>query len=143
MTSCVLVDCGHLDTFRCLKNPNICFLCIFGSVIELSVSRTSTPVREPACRNGFHQSAHFYPGGLHSIGQTVEAPHAPGPPALSRGPSAFPRLAGNSAGNGGGLWSRSGSTEYLLAPSSGSAAEQQENDVTQRTRAVENQYSLY
>ncbi|XP_067113022.1 SH2B adapter protein 2-like [Osmerus mordax] len=110
---------------------------------ELSVSRTSTPVREPACRNGFHQSAHFYPGVLHSMGQSVEAPHAPGSPALSHGPPAFPRLEGNSAGNGGGLRSRSGSTEHLLAPSSGSADEQQENDVTQRTRAVENQYSLY
>lgn len=110
---------------------------------EISVSRSTTPLRDPACRNGFHQSAHFYPGVLHSIGQSVGAPVAPGSPALFRGPPAFPRLESSSASSGGGLRSRSGSTENLLAPSSGSVDEQQDNEGTQRTRAVENQYSLY
>ncbi|XP_052313478.1 SH2B adapter protein 2-like [Oncorhynchus keta] len=64
----------------------------------------------------------------------------PSSPALPRIPPPFPRLED---GSGGGLLSRSGSTEYLLPRSGGSADEQQESEGTQRTRAVENQYSVY
>nr|XP_029527081.1 SH2B adapter protein 2-like isoform X2 [Oncorhynchus nerka] len=64
----------------------------------------------------------------------------PSSPALPRIPPPFPRLED---GSGGGLRSRSGSTEHLLPRSGGSADEQQESEGTQRTRAVENQYSVY
>eukprot|EP00063_Salmo_salar_P017846 XP_013992681.1 PREDICTED: SH2B adapter protein 2-like isoform X1 [Salmo salar] len=107
---------------------------------ELCMSRMSTPTREPGCRNGLHQSAQFFPGVLQPVGGSVDSPLPPSSPALSRILPPFPRLED---GGGGGLLSRSGSIEHLLPPSGGSADEQQETEGAQRTRAVENQYSLY
>ncbi|XP_010869225.2 SH2B adapter protein 2 [Esox lucius] len=107
---------------------------------ELRVPRMSTPTREPGCRNGLHQPTHFFPGLLQSIGTSADSTPPPSSPALGRVPPPFPRLDGR---DDGGLPSRSGSTEHLLPPSGGSAEEQQESEGTQRTRAVENQYSVY
>nr|XP_046180208.1 SH2B adapter protein 2-like isoform X4 [Oncorhynchus gorbuscha] len=108
---------------------------------KLRASRMSTHTREPGCRNCLHQSAHLFPQALQVDGASVDPPPPrPRSPALPRIPPSFPRLED---GSGGGLLSRSGSTEYLLPRSGGSADEQQESEGTQRTRAVENQYSVY
>uniref|UniRef100_A0A4W5RKW9 SH2B adapter protein 2 n=1 Tax=Hucho hucho TaxID=62062 RepID=A0A4W5RKW9_9TELE len=95
---------------------------------------------EPGCRNGLHQSAHLFPRVLQLVGASVDFTLPPSSPALPRIPPPFPRLED---GDGGGLRSRSVSTEHLLPPSGGSADEQQESEGTQRTRALENQYSVY
>ncbi|KAJ7997023.1 hypothetical protein DPEC_G00224610 [Dallia pectoralis] len=108
---------------------------------ELRVPHMSTPTREPSCRNGLHQPRHVFPGLVQSAGTSVDSTPPPGSPALARVASPFPRLDGRD--DGGGLRSRSGSTEHLLPPSGGSAEELQEGEGTQRTRAVENQYSVY
>uniref|UniRef100_A0A8C8IYH2 SH2 domain-containing protein n=1 Tax=Oncorhynchus tshawytscha TaxID=74940 RepID=A0A8C8IYH2_ONCTS len=77
--------------------------------------------REPGCQNCLHQSAHLFPRALQVDGASVDslpcsAPHP---------------------------WWGITESQWQLPPSGGSADEQQESEGTQRTRAVENQYSVY
>ncbi|KAL0994452.1 hypothetical protein UPYG_G00122450 [Umbra pygmaea] len=106
---------------------------------ELRVLRMSTPTREPGCRNGLHQSTHVFPGVLQPLA-SAEPALPQSSPALARISPPFSRLDDS---DGGGLQSRSGSTEHLLPPSGGLVEELRESEGAQRTRAVENQYSVY
>ncbi|KAI1893708.1 hypothetical protein AGOR_G00126470 [Albula goreensis] len=79
----------------------------------------------------------------------VQAPRTPADaavspvPAVPREPACPPPFSRGESGAGGGLQSRSNSSERLLEPPSGASEDYHDSDSTRRTRAVENQYSFY
>ncbi|XP_030634456.1 LOW QUALITY PROTEIN: SH2B adapter protein 2 [Chanos chanos] len=104
---------------------------------DVTVPQLPTSPREPGCRSEPAQPAHHLPGALQpTVGPSTEAP-------LSSSTSSSPTAQPGSAGVGGGLQSRSNSSERLLEPPIGSGEDYHESDGTRRTRAVENQYSFY
>uniref|UniRef100_A0A3P9K315 SH2B adapter protein 2 n=2 Tax=Oryzias latipes TaxID=8090 RepID=A0A3P9K315_ORYLA len=111
---------------------------------DVTVPPVLTPPREAACRADTAQPA------LHTSGMTAPAgPPSDGPlsSSTSSSPIALPSLSrsdpGTGGGVGGGLQSRSNSSERLLDASSGSSEDYHDADGTRRARAVENQYSFY
>uniref|UniRef100_A0A672F7A9 SH2B adapter protein 2 n=1 Tax=Salarias fasciatus TaxID=181472 RepID=A0A672F7A9_SALFA len=100
---------------------------------------------DAGCRTDSAQPA-FHPPGT--------AAPAAGPPSeallsssTSSSPTTLPSLSrsdpGTGGGVGGGLQSRSNSSERLLEASSGASEDYHDADGTRRARAVENQYSFY
>lgn len=110
---------------------------------QVATDVTAPPVLTPpsaACRT---DSA---PPALHPPG--ITAPAGPSSDAqlsssTSSSPTALPSLSRSDPGTGGGLQSRSNSSERLLEGSSGSSEDYHDADGTHRARAVENQYSFY
>ncbi|XP_035290698.1 SH2B adapter protein 2-like isoform X2 [Anguilla anguilla] len=109
---------------------------------EPGVPQLPAPSRDAGCRGDPPQSVHYFPGGLTPAPPPSDGPASSGsspspaaPPTLGR---SEPALAG-----GGGLRSRSNSSERLLGPPSGAPEDYHENEGARRTRAVENQYSFY
>uniref|UniRef100_A0A3Q3JTD6 SH2B adapter protein 2 n=1 Tax=Monopterus albus TaxID=43700 RepID=A0A3Q3JTD6_MONAL len=108
----------------------------------VQVQRIVTPPRDAGCRTDAAQPA------LHPPGITVPAgppPDAPLSSSTSSSPTALPSLSRSDPGigGGGGLQSRSNSSERLLEASSGASEDYHDADGTRRARAVENQYSFY
>uniref|UniRef100_A0A8C2ZZR1 SH2B adapter protein 2 n=1 Tax=Cyclopterus lumpus TaxID=8103 RepID=A0A8C2ZZR1_CYCLU len=112
--------------------------------VQRSSTTVLTPPRYAGCWTDSAQPA-FHPPGI-----TVPA----GPPtdallssSSSSSPTALPSLSrsdpGTGGGVGGGLRSRSNSSERLLEASSGGSDDYHDADGTRRARAVENQYSFY
>ncbi|CAL9684042.1 unnamed protein product [Knipowitschia caucasica] len=109
-----------------------------GNNTDVPPTTTPTAPREANCRAESSQSS------LHLSTAT------PGPPqdmplssSTSSSPTAHPSLSRSDPGTGGGLQSRSNSSERLLEGSSGGSDDYQDSDGTRRARAVENQYSFY
>ncbi|XP_036381558.1 SH2B adapter protein 2-like isoform X1 [Megalops cyprinoides] len=107
---------------------------------EPGVSQPPAPSRDPACRSDPPQPVHYFPGAQQLAGPLTDAPLSS---SSSSSPTALPPFSRGELGGGGGLQSRSNSSEHLLGPPSGSPEDYHENDGTRRTRAVENQYSFY
>lgn len=114
------------------------------SAADVTVPPVLTPPRDAGCRTDSAQPA------LHPPGITAPAGPPPDPPlssSTSSSPTALPSLSrsdpGTGAGVGGGLQSRSNSSERLLEASSGASEDYHDADGTRRARAVENQYSFY
>ncbi|CAN9511448.1 unnamed protein product [Ophioblennius macclurei] len=115
------------------------------STADVASPPVLTPPREAGCRTDSAQPA-FHPPGT--------AAPAAGPPSeallsssTSSSPTTLPSLSrsdpGTGGGVGGGLQSRSNSSERLLEASSGTSEDYHDADGTRRARAVENQYSFY
>ncbi|KAJ8342949.1 hypothetical protein SKAU_G00328770 [Synaphobranchus kaupii] len=98
------------------------------------------PSRDTGCRSEPPQSVHYFPGGLQLAGPPTDGPLSP---SSTSSPAAPPLFTRSEPAGGGGLRSRSDSSEHLLGPPSGSPEDYHENESTRRTRAVENQYSFY
>nr|XP_046245202.1 LOW QUALITY PROTEIN: SH2B adapter protein 2 [Scatophagus argus] len=114
------------------------------STADVTVPPVLTPPREAGCRTDSVQPA------LHPPGITANAgppPDVPLSSSTSSSPTALPSLSrsdpGTGGGVGGGLQSRSNSSERLLEASSGTSEDYHDADGTRRARAVENQYSFY
>ncbi|XP_061683619.1 SH2B adapter protein 2 [Syngnathoides biaculeatus] len=108
---------------------------------DLSASPLVTPPRgEASCRPDSAQPALHLPGISPSSGPPADAPLSS---STSSSPTALPPLSRSDPGTGGGLQSRSNSSERLLEASSGASEDYQDADGTRRARAVENQYSFY
>ncbi|XP_042343157.1 SH2B adapter protein 2 [Plectropomus leopardus] len=114
------------------------------STTDVTVPPVPTPPRDAGCRTDSAQPALHPPG--------IPAPAGPPPDAplsssTSSSPTALPSLSrsdpGTGGGVGGGLQSRSNSSERLLEASSGGSDDYHDADGTRRARAVENQYSFY
>ncbi|XP_036391825.1 SH2B adapter protein 2 [Megalops cyprinoides] len=109
---------------------------------DAGVSQPPAVPREPVCRGADqHQSMHYFSGTLQPAGPPADAPPPSG--SSSSSPTALPPFSRGEPGVGGGLQSRSNSSERLLEPPSGTSEDYHESDSTRRTRAVENQYSFY
>uniref|UniRef100_A0A3Q2YQZ3 SH2B adaptor protein 2 n=1 Tax=Hippocampus comes TaxID=109280 RepID=A0A3Q2YQZ3_HIPCM len=97
-----------------------------------------TPPRgDASCRP---DSAPHPPGISPSSGTTADAPLSS---STSSSPTALPSLSRSDPGTGGGLQSRSNSSERLLEASGTASEDYHDADGTRRARAVENQYSFY
>ncbi|KAI1903497.1 hypothetical protein AGOR_G00027800 [Albula goreensis] len=107
---------------------------------EPGMSQPPATSRDPSCWSDPPQSVHYFPGSLQAAGPPAEAPLSS---SSSSSPAAPPPFSRSEPGSGGGLRSRSNSSERLLGPPGGSPEDYHENDGTRRTRAVENQYSFY
>ncbi|XP_037835348.1 SH2B adapter protein 2 isoform X2 [Kryptolebias marmoratus] len=113
------------------------------SATAVATDVTVPPVLAPpsaACRTDSALPA------LHPAG--VAAPAGPPSDAVasssaSSSPTALPSLSRSDPGTGGGLQSRSNSSERLLEASSGASEDYHDADGARRARAVENQYSFY
>uniref|UniRef100_A0A1A8ETF3 SH2B adapter protein 2 n=1 Tax=Nothobranchius korthausae TaxID=1143690 RepID=A0A1A8ETF3_9TELE len=121
----------------------------------VQVQRSSTTVADvvlppdlspssAACRTDSTPPALHPPGITAPVGSSADAPLSS---STSSSPTALPSLSrsdpGTGGGVGGGLQSRSNSSERLLEASSGSSDDYHDADGTRRARAVENQYSFY
>ncbi|XP_058490532.1 SH2B adapter protein 2 [Solea solea] len=107
---------------------------------DSTVPPVSTLPRDTGCRTDSAQPA------LHPPGITVPAgppPDAPLSSSTSSSPTTLPSLSRSDPGTGGGLQSRSNSSERLLEASAGASEDYHDADGTRRARAVENQYSFY
>ncbi|XP_043974466.1 SH2B adapter protein 2 [Gambusia affinis] len=109
------------------------------SAADATVPPVFTPPRDASCRTDPVQPA------LHPA---APAPSSDGPlsSSTSSSPTAMPSLSRSDPGTGlggGGLQSRSNSSERLLEGSSGASEDYHDSDGTRRARAVENQYSFY
>ncbi|XP_034556744.1 SH2B adapter protein 2 isoform X2 [Notolabrus celidotus] len=117
------------------------------STTDVTAPPVLTPPRDAAvCRTDPAQPA------LHPAGIPAPAGPPPDPPlssSTSSSPTALPSLSRSDPGPGGGgvvgggLQSRSNSSERLLEASTGSSEDYHDADGTRRARAVENQYSFY
>lgn len=110
------------------------------STTDVTVPPVLTPPRDAGCRTDSAQPA------LHPSGITASAGPPPDTPlssSTSSSPTALPSLSRSDPGTGGGLQSRSNSSERLLEASSGASEDYHDADGTRRARAVENQYSFY
>ncbi|XP_038550286.1 SH2B adapter protein 2 [Micropterus salmoides] len=114
------------------------------STTDVTVPPVLTPPRDAGCRTDSAQPA------LHPPGITAPAGPAPDTPlssSNSSSPTTLPSLSrsdpGTGGGVGGGLQSRSNSSERLLEASSGASEDYHDAEGTRRARAVENQYSFY
>eukprot|EP00064_Thunnus_orientalis_P011947 superscaffoldBa00001777_g11979 len=110
------------------------------SATDVTVPPVLTPPRDAGCRTDSAQPA------LHPSGITASAGPPPDTPlssSTSSSPTALPSLSRSDPGTGGGLQSRSNSSERLLEASSGASEDYHDADGTRRARAVENQYSFY
>ncbi|XP_049582534.1 SH2B adapter protein 2 isoform X2 [Syngnathus scovelli] len=108
---------------------------------DVSVPPLVTPPRADAsCRPDSAQPTPHPPGISPSSGPPADAPLSS---SSSSSPTALPSLSRSDPGTGGGLQSRSNSSERLLEASSGTSEDYQDADGTRRARAVENQYSFY
>ncbi|XP_077467196.1 SH2B adapter protein 2 [Stigmatopora argus] len=114
---------------------------------EVSVPPLITPPRADAsCRPDSAQSAPHPPGISPSSGPAVAAAASADTPlssSASSSPTTLPSLSRSDPGTGGGLQSRSASSERLLEASGGASEDYHDPDGTRRARAVENQYSFY
>uniref|UniRef100_A0A3B5M098 SH2B adapter protein 2 n=1 Tax=Xiphophorus couchianus TaxID=32473 RepID=A0A3B5M098_9TELE len=103
-----------------------------------------TPPRDASCRTDPVQPALHPPGTAAPVGPSSDGPLSS---STSSSPTALPSLSrsdpGTGLGGGGGLQSRSNSSERLLEASSGASEDYHDADGTRRARAVENQYSFY
>ncbi|KAM9801651.1 SH2B adapter protein 2 [Neosynchiropus ocellatus] len=107
---------------------------------EVSVPPVLTPPREAGCRSDSAQPAIHPPGIAASVAPPADATLSS---STSSSPIALPTLSRSDPGTGGGLQSRSNSSERLLEASSGATEDYHDADGTRRARAVENQYSFY
>ncbi|XP_019743134.1 SH2B adapter protein 2 [Hippocampus comes] len=105
---------------------------------DVNVPPLVTPPRgDASCRP---DSAPHPPGISPSSGTTADAPLSS---STSSSPTALPSLSRSDPGTGGGLQSRSNSSERLLEASGTASEDYHDADGTRRARAVENQYSFY
>ncbi|XP_061916235.1 SH2B adapter protein 2 isoform X1 [Entelurus aequoreus] len=107
---------------------------------DVTVPPVVTPPRDAGCRPDSAQLALHPPGVPSSTGPPPDAPLSS---STSSSPTALPSLSRSDPGIGGGLQSRSNSSERLLEASSGASEDYHDADGTRRARAVENQYSFY
>lgn len=105
---------------------------------DATAATAPTPQRELSCRTESSQSS------VHLSTVTSGPPQdAPLSSSTSSSPTAHPTQSRSDPGTGGGLQSRSNSSERLLEASSGGTDDYHDSDGTRRARAVENQYSFY
>ncbi|XP_057694829.1 SH2B adapter protein 2 [Corythoichthys intestinalis] len=108
---------------------------------EVSVPPLVTPPRADAsCRPDSAQSAP-HPTGISP--SSVPPADTTLSSSTSSSPTALPSLSRSDPGTGGGLQSRSTSSERLLEASSSASEDYHDADGNRRARAVENQYSFY
>ncbi|XP_029923617.1 SH2B adapter protein 2 isoform X2 [Myripristis murdjan] len=110
---------------------------------DVTVPPVLTPPRDAGCRTDSAQPALHLPGISPPAGPPPDAPLSS---STSSSPTALPSLSRSDPGTGGaggGLQSRSNSSERLLEASSGASEDYHDTDGTRRARAVENQYSFY
>ncbi|KAL0961630.1 hypothetical protein UPYG_G00353750 [Umbra pygmaea] len=105
---------------------------------DLSVPRLPTPSRDQGCRTEPVQPNLHHAGG----GPPSDTPLSSSSSSSPTAPHSFSRIEPG-VGGGGGLVSRSNSSERLLDPSNGASEDYHDTDGTRRARAVENQYSFY
>lgn len=110
------------------------------SATDVTVPPVLTPPRDAGCRTDSAQPALHPPGITASAGPPPDTPLSS---STSSSPTALPSLSRSDPGTGGGLQSRSNSSERLLEASSGASEDYHDADGTRRARAVENQYSFY
>ncbi|CAF97411.1 unnamed protein product, partial [Tetraodon nigroviridis] len=113
------------------------------SAADASVSPVLTQTRDAGCRTDAAPPA-LHPQGL--AASVAPPPDAQHPSSTSSSPTALPPLSRSDPGTGGaggGLQSRSTSSERLLEAAGGASEDYHEADGTRRARAVENQYSFY
>ncbi|XP_062275626.1 SH2B adapter protein 2 [Scomber scombrus] len=110
------------------------------STTDVTVPPVLTPPRDAGCRTDSAQPALHPPGITASTGPPPDTPLSS---STSSSPTALPSLSRSDPGTGGGLQSRSNSSERLLEASSGASEDYHDADGTRRARAVENQYSFY
>ncbi|XP_072248461.1 SH2B adapter protein 2 [Leuresthes tenuis] len=110
------------------------------STTDVTVPPVLTPPREVACRTDSTPPALHPPGITAPAGPPSDAPLVS---STSSSPITLPSLSRSDPGTGGGLQSRSNSSERLLEASSGASEDYHDADGTRRARAVENQYSFY
>lgn len=111
------------------------------SPADVTVPPVLTPPRDTGCRTDLAQPALHPPGITATAGSPPDAPLSS---STSSSPTALPSLSRSDPGTGGGgLQSRSNSSERLLEASSGASEDYHDADGTRRARAVENQYSFY
>lgn len=110
------------------------------STTDVTVPPVLTPPREAGCRTDSIQPALHPPGITASAGPPPDTPLSS---STSSSPTALPSLSRSDPGTGGGLQSRSNSSERLLEASSGTSEDYHDADGTRRARAIENQYSFY
>lgn len=106
---------------------------------DVTVPLVLTPP-SAACRTDSAPPALHPPGITAPAGPSSDAPLSSSTSSL---PTALPSLSRSDPGTGGGLQSRSNSSERLLEASSGASEDYHDADGTRRARAVENQYSFY
>ncbi|XP_054650560.1 SH2B adapter protein 2 isoform X2 [Dunckerocampus dactyliophorus] len=107
---------------------------------DVTMPPVATPPRDAGCRPDSNQPTLHPPGIPPSTGPPPDAPLSS---STSSSPTALPSLSRSDPGTGGGLQSRSNSSERLLEASSGTSEDYHDADGTRRARAVENQYSFY
>ncbi|KAM7413034.1 hypothetical protein PAMA_020422 [Pampus argenteus] len=107
---------------------------------DVTMPPVLTPPRDAGCRTDSAQPALHPPGITASAGPPPDTPLSS---STSSSPTALPPLSRSDPGTGGGLQSRSNSSERLLEASSGASEDYHDADGTRRARAVENQYSFY
>ncbi|XP_008424023.1 SH2B adapter protein 2 [Poecilia reticulata] len=113
------------------------------SAADATVPTVFTPPRDASCRTDPVQPALHPPGTAAPAGPSSDGPLSS---STSSSPTALPSLSRSDPGTGlggGGLQSRSNSSERLLEASSGASEDYHDADGTRRARAVENQYSFY
>ncbi|XP_054901557.1 SH2B adapter protein 2 [Poeciliopsis prolifica] len=113
------------------------------SAADAAVPPVFTPPRDASCRTDPVQPALHLPGTAAPAGPSSDGPRSS---STSSSPTALPSLSRSDPGTGlggGGLQSRSNSSERLLDASSGASEDYHDADGTRRARAVENQYSFY
>uniref|UniRef100_A0A3P8WR69 SH2B adapter protein 2 n=1 Tax=Cynoglossus semilaevis TaxID=244447 RepID=A0A3P8WR69_CYNSE len=107
---------------------------------NVTVPPVPTPPRDAGCWTDSTQPALHPPGITTPAGPPPEAPLSS---STSSSPTAPPPLSRSDPGTGGGLQSRSNSSERLLEASTGASEDYHDADGNRRARAVENQYSFY
>ncbi|XP_072320201.1 SH2B adapter protein 2 [Eucyclogobius newberryi] len=105
---------------------------------DVLTTTAPAPPREAHCRTESSQSAVHL--STISTGPPQDTPLSS---STTSSPTAHPSLSRSDPGTGGGLQSRSNSSERLLDGSSGGSDDYHDSDGTRRARAVENQYSFY
>lgn len=114
------------------------------STTDVAAPAVLTPSRDAGCRTDSAPPALHPPGITTPAGPPSDAPLSS---STSSSPTALPSLSRSDPGTGGrvggGLQSRSNSSERLLEASSGASEDYHDADGTHRARAVENQYSFY
>lgn len=125
-------------------NPSVfsnCFSLLHERCCEdVTVPPVPTPPRDAGCWTDSTQPALHPPGITTPAGPPPEAPLSS---STSSSPTAPPPLSRSDPGTGGGLQSRSNSSERLLEASTGASEDYHDADGNRRARAVENQYSFY
>lgn len=106
---------------------------------DVPTTTAPAPPREPSCRTEPSQSA----AHLSTVAAVTPQDAPPLSSSTSSSPTALPPQSRSDPGTGGGLRSRSNSSERLLEGSSGGSDDYHDSDGTRRARAVENQYSFY